>query len=431
MGRDGSNAAVLSANSLKTLRERLHSKHQPDSWRSPRSQTPLKDVGHLKIQSQKHNKTTHMKLRIQTLLPTLTLLTGLTGLTATEAVNNIAALKRDTTFAYVPGIGLLLGNADSYDTFFKNGPETPFARSPNRVIRFKEGPLFALRLQDDYKATPDDAKPAQFQWSRTDGVEAWDVRSALLLDAYFAGEGPFTHHPESLAIKFTVGADWQKVSGNKVADFQSYFAFLELRPLTSDYKNGAILKAGAVYEYDAIVGHSGWTPTLRVDPVLFDLLGVRKSFHPSTLKARLENPDELNGMQSQSLSESKQLHQKLLDGDGGDSYFIRPHMDLKTTAGEDLKKIEDISDANFVYGVDAGLNLFSNRMTITYSYNGLEPITSGGHQHTYQEVQLRYTPAFSHEHWGDVSIFATYTNGEAPPTYKKVDQVLVGIGVKL
>ena len=345
---------------------------------------------------------------------------------APEALNLAA-----DQFAYVPGVGLLFTPIDGYSSYMSSSTKESPKRLPNTVLKPSKdhNTVFALRLQNHYAATAEDAKPAQFQYTRENGAEAWDTSAALILDIYSrldAANGALFHFdPDDLAFKWSFGADWQKVTGGeKPSDFQTFFAAVEAWPLGKDAQNGAVLRGGVAYERDELVGVDDWSYTLRVEPVLFDFFGKRKMFNSDADK-ELAKTANVRGLSSARIDHQMVLNQS------GDSYFIRPFADLKTSSGDEIRKLQDLSDVNVVYGVNAGVNLFSDRLTLVYSAKGVEPINSGGASHNYQEVQLRWTPGFKHVTWGNVSVFASYITGEAPPTYVEQDLFQVGLGIKL
>ena len=307
--------------------------------------------------------------------------------------------------------------------FFAEGDEVRGGRSPavfdgskydtRRTLPYENGFCLTAKLQSDFSATNEDAKPANFSWTKDAGSDAfWEADAALRVDLWLADS---LYNPDGLETSITFGAEVDKSLGEEEIDRRTYhlglsMAALPLSSLPLLDTADQVVQIGVSYTEDLVSGIDRWNWSIDWEPAFYmgNLgVGMRCDFDGNVLDP------------------GKKLDRAY--------YYIRP--DVAVSYGEQtlldmpIATVDDELVASYQLGVGVGLPFGTmrnsgGRIDLSYAVRG--GVASGGEDFNYQEARLSFVP----DNDGPTSFDISYLHGNDGFSAPDVDRFRIGFGIQ-
>ncbi len=359
-------------------------------------------------------------------------------------------------------------------------------RGGNRQLGFKDntGSALLFRLRDQFQYLNEDSNEAKFNYtSDRDTGEGFAFKGAAMLDIYedhlynksITRTNLWVDNPYRMWVR--VGAEWNynDQPGAAQADTRRFYGLLNfaanpdqsaefLAIPGANITSPQFIQLGAVYEQNAISGEDdvrwiiGWQPRFLMDYGAEPMASVEKKEAKKDGSHGLFRGFGLN----KRMYYRKGGHLDIWTQDDGDenrsSYytFINPEINVEgasaarvTKALKGIKSVkgaqsalDDLQKEVITYNVKAGIGFWDGRVELSGALHGVHPIANLGESHTWTEVradfrlfQDEFVPDYNPETapkktWAGATAYISWTRGEAEPTFKDVDTLMVGVGLR-
>ena len=350
---------------------------------------------------------------------------------------------------YIEGVGLILLGPDAYNNKKPVGakglPKRALGNSGltgwnPRLSLYNcghcESPILALRIQNSIDSIGKDAMPALFSFKSDgeSGTDSLNFTGAVVFDLYtFSDHKYWGYDEDNFGVHFRIGADFEYLKPGKAATLDSreyYVGASFLAPVLGDGMfdlkgaQASTMDAGFHFNDNRITGETSTSYSIEWKPALRGLFGRNIPLSWDDLVEATEkiDVDSLAGGSKKTPKDVGEGESPLETNTDKHYFFMQPSFGVEKFMDK-ASGMED--DYCLCGGFDAGLSVWHDFATLTYSLDVMHGVSSGD-THIFHEAGLRFKPYADNP----LSIDVTYQVGEKAPDFQKSDLFAVGLGLK-